>query len=97
MTGALDPSRDRDPVPVLDRSRDSVDRFVDALWVEDGLAQLTLAAYRRDLILYAAWLAAESGRDIDATQESDLLGYIAARHAGTRATTANCNGSRPAN
>jgi integrase/recombinase XerD len=73
----------------LDRSRESIDRFVDALWVEDGLAQLTLAAYRRDLHLYAAWLAAEAGRELDATREIDLLGYVSARHAGTRATTAN--------
>ena len=63
-----------------------VDRFVDALWIEDGLAPLTLAAYRRDLTLYAAWL---QGRDIAGSSEADLLGYIAERHANTRATTAN--------
>ena len=33
-----------------------IDRFIDALWIEDGLAPLTLAAYRRDLSLYADWL-----------------------------------------
>ncbi len=66
-----------------------IDRFVDALWVEDGLAPPTLAAYRRDLTLYAAWLEATHGRALDATTEADLLGYIAARHAATRATTAN--------
>jgi integrase/recombinase XerD len=70
-------------------SADSIDRFVDALWVEDGLSALTLAAYRRDLTLYAAWLAAEAGRTLDQSTETDLLGYIAARHAGSRATTAN--------
>ncbi len=26
-----------------------IDRFCDHLWLEDGLADLTLAAYRRDL------------------------------------------------
>ena len=66
-----------------------VDRFVDALWVEDGLAALTLAAYRRDLSLYAQWLEESTSRPLEHTRESDLLGYMSARHAATRATTAN--------
>jgi integrase/recombinase XerD len=66
-----------------------IDRFVDALWLEDGLAKLTLAAYRRDLNLYAQWLAGSSGRAIDTSSEADLLGYITARHAHSKATTAN--------
>jgi integrase/recombinase XerD len=59
------------------------------LWLEHGLAPLTLAAYRRDLLLYARWLHQECARALDSSTESDLLAYIAARHAGTRATTAN--------
>ena len=70
-------------------SRALIKRFGDALWLEDGLARLTLEAYRRDLTLYAHWLADSTGRSIDSSTESDLLGYIAHRHAGTRATTAN--------
>jgi integrase/recombinase XerD len=67
-----------------------VDRFLDAVWIEDGLAANTLAAYRRDLSLYAAWLGSErAGTAIEASRESDLLAYIAARHAGSRATSAN--------
>jgi len=75
--------------PALHSSRRAIDRFVDALWIEDGLARLTLEAYRRDLSLYAHWLAEQNARTIDASTEVDLLGYIAARHADTRATTAN--------
>jgi integrase/recombinase XerD len=75
--------------PALHSSRRAIDRFVDALWIEDGLARLTLEAYRRDLSLYAHWLAEQAARAIDASTEVDLLGYIAARHADTRATTAN--------
>jgi integrase/recombinase XerD len=74
---------------VLPDSQASIDRFADALWIEDGLAALTLAAYRRDLAHFAAWLAAQRGKALDATSEADLLAYAAARHAGTRATTAN--------
>ena len=40
------------------RSADAIQRFCDALWLEDGLARNTLDAYRRDLTLYAHWLAA---------------------------------------
>ena len=66
-----------------------IDRFVDALWVEDGLAKLTLSAYRRDLGLLGEWMAAQDGRSLDTARESDLLGYMAARHAGSRATSSN--------
>jgi integrase/recombinase XerD len=39
-----------------------IDTFVDALWLEDGLSRNTLAAYRRDLTLYAQWLAQQQPR-----------------------------------
>lgn len=70
-------------------SRALIGRFVDALWIEDGLAKLTLEAYRRDLTLFAHWLADTSARAIASSTEPDLLAYIAHRHAGTRAATAN--------
>ncbi|NUP85409.1 MAG: site-specific tyrosine recombinase XerD [Burkholderiaceae bacterium] len=74
---------------VLGTSQALVDRFIDALWIEDGLSRLTLAAYRRDLTLLARWMAADNGRALDAARESDLLAYAAARHAESRATTSN--------
>ncbi|MBL8324700.1 MAG: site-specific tyrosine recombinase XerD [Rubrivivax sp.] len=73
----------------LQQSTQGIDRFVDALWVEDGLARLTLEAYRRDLVLLATWLAANAQRTLDECGKADLLGYAAARHAASRATTAN--------
>ena len=73
----------------MQRSTAAIDRFADGLWVEDGLSRLTLAAYRRDLRLYAQWLAAEAGRALDDTREADLLAFAQARHAATRASTAN--------
>jgi integrase/recombinase XerD len=73
----------------LAASQDAIDRFLDALWIEDGLSANTLAAYRRDLSLYAQWLAATERRAIHASRESDLLAYAVARHAGTKATSAN--------
>ena len=72
-------------------SLSSIDSFIDALWLEDGLSKNTLAAYRRDLSLYAAWLAedAQKNRNLDQTQEADLNGYFSARHSATKATSAN--------
>jgi integrase/recombinase XerD len=75
--------------PLDSASADAIDRFVDALWIEDGLAAHTLAAYRRDLTLYARWLGVAHARALDETRESDLLAYAVARHAGSRATSAN--------
>ena len=72
-------------------SQASIDAFVDTLWLEDGLAGNSLAAYRRDLTLYATWLGTEAQppRPLDASCEDDLRAYFAFRHAGTKATSAN--------
>lgn len=70
-------------------SQQAIDRFVDALWIEDGLAANTLAAYRRDLALYAHWLAGAHGRALDESRESDLREYAVVRHAGSKATSTN--------
>ncbi|MCO5399957.1 site-specific tyrosine recombinase XerD [Ralstonia soli] len=70
------------------QSADAIQRFCDALWLEDGLARNTLDAYRRDLTLYAQWLA-ERHKAIADTEDGDLADYFAARHAESRASTAN--------
>lgn len=73
------------------QSQSSIDAFIDALWLEDGLSKNTLEAYRRDLSLFAGWLGAkeQGARALDATAESDLNRYFSARHAATKATSAN--------
>ncbi len=65
-----------------------VDRFADALWMENGLSENTLAAYRRDLSGVAAWLAAQgvSLRDAGAAH---LLSYLAGRYRQGRALRSN--------
>jgi integrase/recombinase XerD len=63
-----------------------VDRFTDALWLEDGLAANSISAYRRDLLQLAAWL---DGRDLLAAEAVDLQRYFAATFAASRASTAN--------
>ncbi|MGF6211989.1 site-specific tyrosine recombinase XerD [Comamonas sp. 4034] len=67
----------------------AIDRFIDAVWLEDGLARNTLAAYRRDLTLYGQWLAQEhSGTAIEHSSEAQLQAFFAAK-IGDKATTAN--------
>jgi len=70
-------------------SQSSVDRFVEALWLEDGLSANTLAAYRLDLSLYATWLFLTHRLALEATQELHLQSYFAERHGQTKATSAN--------
>jgi len=71
---------------VASASQASVDAFIDALWLEDGLSKNTLEAYRRDLTLYAQWLGP---RAVNETVEQDLQAYYSQRHDATKATTAN--------
>lgn len=65
-----------------------VDRFLDAIWLEDGLARNTLAAYRRDLDGLARWLTARAAT-LASASEADLASYLASQHSVTRAATAN--------
>ncbi|MDD2713705.1 MAG: site-specific tyrosine recombinase XerD [Simplicispira sp.] len=75
---------------MLHASQTALDTFLDALWLEDGLSRNTLAAYRRDMWLYAQWLAAQAPPlALDDTTELHLQDYFAVRHAQTRATSAN--------
>jgi integrase/recombinase XerD len=66
----------------------AIDTFIDALWLEEGLSKNTLAAYRRDLTLFGAWLTSV-GHTLLGCAELELNGYFADQHATTKATTAN--------
>lgn len=74
--------------PAVTADAELIDLFVDALWLEDGLARNTLLAYRRDLQHLSDWLAGRS-RALVETNETELQAYFSARHTGTKATTAN--------
>jgi integrase/recombinase XerD len=66
-----------------------VERFCDALWLEQGLARATLQAYASDLGVLARWLDAEGcGTLVDAST-ADLQRFLAARLAvhATKART----------
>ena len=63
------------------RSEELVDRFLDAIWMERGLSQNTLGAYRADLMTLGRGLA-EHDKSIDEAEKSDLLDFIAGRVEG---------------
>lgn len=64
--------------PALLAAQQEIERFVDALWMERGLSENTLAAYRNDLAGLAAFLA-RAGRGLPQAQRADLLGYLSER------------------
>ena len=55
-----------------------VEQFVDALWLEKGLSDNTLASYRSDLTHFAAWLDGEGG-SLLAVDGLTLQQYLAHR------------------
>jgi len=66
-----------------------LDRFIDMLWLEDGLSGNTLAAYRRDLQALSDWLRQQpDGHTLVTASELDLASYAAARHAGSLPSSA---------
>ena len=93
QSAGADPARRATARPPAAVPPDALDRdrllaFCDALWLEDGLSGNTLAAYRRDLSMFAVWLASRDATLRSASQ-LDLQAYIAARHAGSKATSSN--------
>ena len=61
-----------------DYSDPEIDRFIDSLWSQKGLAELTLRAYQQDLRQFSHWLVKQDGRLIEADQ-ADIQRYLAER------------------
>lgn len=59
---------------IAEADRRSIAAFLERVWSEDGLADRTLEAYRRDLEALALWLAAR-GRQLQAAQREDISAY----------------------
>ncbi len=70
-------------------SKQIIDAFCDALWLEDGLARNTLDSYRRDLQQFAGWLEKRSGTDLLAADQALIQDYLAHKfRTKARASTA---------
>ena len=61
-----------------------IDRFCDALWLEDGLAKATLASYRSDLGRLAVWLEGQSLEPLLDLRDSTLATFLAHLASKTR-------------
>ena len=61
-------------------SPELLDRFLDAMWSEQGLARNTLAAYGADLRLLERWLG-KRGKELTEAGKPDLLAFIGDRTA----------------
>lgn len=66
-----------------------IDYFLDAAWLEDGLATNTLDAYRRDLTAFSIWLRAQHNTTLTQASEHHVHAWFADNHAQTQASTAN--------
>jgi integrase/recombinase XerD len=62
-----------------------IDRFCDTLWLEQGLSQATISAYRSDLLLTERFLREHGCSDLTRAARADLLAYLA-RRKSERAT-----------
>ena len=60
-------------------SQQQLEIFIDAIWMERGLSENTLSAYRTDLQGLAKWLFAENEKDLLSASRSDILEYLTYR------------------
>ncbi len=70
--------QNRTDAPLVQRSEELVDRFLDAIWMERGLSKNTLGAYRADLMTLGRGLS-KNNKSIEMADKSDLLEFIADR------------------
>src|SRR3970040_1582539 len=74
--------------PVPDADSLAIDRFLDALWAENGLARRTLDIYRRDLQGFARWRQGQGGGLAGADRPA-LFDYLALRARGDYSPRSN--------
>lgn len=67
------------PDPSVDPTMAQIEVFLDALWMERGLSENTLSAYRADLQGFASWLLQRRSKALLNAQRADLLAYLAER------------------
>ena len=56
----------------------AIDRFIDSLWAQKGLAELTLDAYQQDLSLFSRWLE-KRGIELPRAGQSNIQQFLAER------------------
>ncbi len=56
-----------------------IEQFLDAIWMERGLSENTLAAYRNDLAGYTRWLDTRQNSDLLSVGREQIQAYLAHR------------------
>ncbi len=67
---------------------DTIDQFIDNLWLEDGLSQNTLASYRLDLNSFAIWLAKQD-KPLLGVVHADIQNFLADKFSHLKARSLN--------
>ncbi|WP_201316599.1 site-specific tyrosine recombinase XerD [Dyella sp. EPa41] len=68
---------------IAEADRISIDGFIERVWSEDGLAERTLEAYRRDLEALARWLGAQ-GLNLRSARRQHLSAYHGSQPVAVR-------------
>ncbi len=71
------------PGSIAEDDRRSIAAFIERVWSEDGLADRTLDAYRRDLEALAGWLGAR-GRCLATARREDISAYHGSQTVAVR-------------
>jgi len=71
----------------LEKEKSSIDRFLDALWVERGLSDNTLQAYRNDLYGFTKWQH-QQGNTLHDSKAGELLVFLGSNSKQSVRTTA---------
>ncbi len=83
MASIVRMKKDESSASIADADRRSIAAFLERVWSEDGLADRTLEAYRRDLEALARWLA-QRGRCLLTAQREDISAYHGAQAVAVR-------------
>src|SRR5690554_1479056 len=65
---------------VADSDADLIRRFVNALWVEEGLSENTQKAYCSDISLFAVWLSNTHQKALCEADTGEIEGYLALKY-----------------
>ena len=67
-------------------SEELIDNFIDELWLEKGLSQNTLSAYRQDISAFNKWLKTINLLEVTKVELLDYLAYRLKKGYSSRST-----------
>jgi integrase/recombinase XerD len=70
------------------RNDPEIERFLDSLWSQKGLAELTLSAYQQDLLQFSRWLA-DQCQKLSVADQHSIQQFLAERFANGTSARSN--------